>query len=180
MVWWTCDKGHEWQAPVYSRKNGNGCPCCAGRCIVEGENDFKTLRPDIAVEWDYNKNNELLPEHITVGSNQKVWWICPEGHSYNATVSNRQYGKNCPYCAGKYPILGETDLVTTHPDIIVEWDWDKNGNKKPENYTAGSNKSVWWKCSEGHSWKSKIIDRNAGNNCPVCYGRIQMRMRLIR
>lgn len=180
MVWWACDNGHEWQAVVYSRKNGNGCPYCTGRYIIEGETDFKTLRPDIAGEWDYSKNKGLLPEHMSAASNQKVWWICPKGHSYKATVSNRQYGKNCPYCAGKYPILGETDLVTTHPYLIKEWDWDKNGNKKPENYTAGSNKSVWWKCSEGHSWKSKITDRNAGNNCPTCYGRIQMRMRLIR
>ena len=25
-VWWLCSKGHEWEAPVYSRSSGNGCP----------------------------------------------------------------------------------------------------------------------------------------------------------
>lgn len=28
-VWWQCDKGHEWQAIVYSRNKGKGCPICA-------------------------------------------------------------------------------------------------------------------------------------------------------
>ena len=25
-VWWKCSKGHEWQAKIYSRSKGNGCP----------------------------------------------------------------------------------------------------------------------------------------------------------
>ena len=28
MVWWKCNKGHEWQARIDSRNNGNGCPIC--------------------------------------------------------------------------------------------------------------------------------------------------------
>lgn len=28
-VWWVCEKGHEWEAYVYSRKAGNGCPICS-------------------------------------------------------------------------------------------------------------------------------------------------------
>ena len=27
-VWWLCDKGHEWQATIYNRNNGSGCPYC--------------------------------------------------------------------------------------------------------------------------------------------------------
>lgn len=30
-VWWKCEKGHEWEAQVYNRNNGRGCPYCAGR-----------------------------------------------------------------------------------------------------------------------------------------------------
>lgn len=30
-VWWLCEKGHEWQATVYNRTLGYGCPCCYGR-----------------------------------------------------------------------------------------------------------------------------------------------------
>jgi very-short-patch-repair endonuclease len=28
-VWWLCEKGHEWEAVVYSRNNGSGCPRCS-------------------------------------------------------------------------------------------------------------------------------------------------------
>ena len=27
-VWWKCEKGHEWQAKIYHRNNGSGCPVC--------------------------------------------------------------------------------------------------------------------------------------------------------
>ena len=30
-VWWKCKKGHEWEAQIYNRNNGRGCPYCAGR-----------------------------------------------------------------------------------------------------------------------------------------------------
>ena len=30
-VWWICDKGHEWEAPIYLRTGGSGCPICSGR-----------------------------------------------------------------------------------------------------------------------------------------------------
>ena len=28
-AWWVCPLGHEWQAVIYSRVKGNGCPICA-------------------------------------------------------------------------------------------------------------------------------------------------------
>lgn len=30
-VWWLCKKGHEWQATIYNRTLGDGCPYCSGR-----------------------------------------------------------------------------------------------------------------------------------------------------
>ena len=27
-VWWKCNKGHEWQAPISNRNKGVGCPIC--------------------------------------------------------------------------------------------------------------------------------------------------------
>src|SRR5699024_955007 len=31
-----------------------------------------------------------------------------------------------------------------------------------------STKNVWWKCNEGHTWKSSVANRTRGNNCPIC------------
>lgn len=30
-VWWICEKGHEWEAKINNRNNGNGCPYCSRR-----------------------------------------------------------------------------------------------------------------------------------------------------
>ena len=32
-IWWQCSNGHEWQAAVYNRNSGHGCPYCAGKKI---------------------------------------------------------------------------------------------------------------------------------------------------
>ena len=42
-VWWRWGRGHRWQASVASRTAGEGCPVCAGKVVVPGENDLATL-----------------------------------------------------------------------------------------------------------------------------------------
>ena len=74
-VWWRCPKGHSWRAAVYSRTTlGTGCPVCTGRQALAGENDLATLYPDIAAQWDEEKNGALHPSNVTAGSNRRVWW----------------------------------------------------------------------------------------------------------
>ena len=68
-VWWKCAKGHSWKALVYARKY-SGCPVCAGRMVIPGVNDVKTIMPKLADEWDYEKNGDYRPENITPQSNK--------------------------------------------------------------------------------------------------------------
>ena len=169
-VWWKCRiDGRSWQSQIVNRRNGTGCPYCAGMLVMQGINDLKTLRSDLAAEWDYEKNGSRSPEHVTAQSHWIVWWTCPrQGHSYRAEVSNRFRGSGCPYCAGKRPFPGETDFATVHPELLPEWDYEKNGVLRPEDFTAGSNKKIWWLCAQGHSWKTQIYHRHSGNGCPIC------------
>ena len=37
--------------------------------------------------------------------------------------------------------------VADYPNLAKEWDHEKN-EKKPEDYTAGSGKKIWWICSK--------------------------------
>ena len=118
-------------------------------------------------EWDYEKNI-ILPSEVTRGSNKRVWWKCSNGHEWAAIVYNRIKGVGCPYCGNFAVLVGFNDLVTTNPALAVEWNYEKNGELKPTDVTAGSHKRVWWKCSKGHEWVSDIKSRNSGNNCPYC------------
>ncbi|MCR4719209.1 MAG: zinc-ribbon domain-containing protein, partial [Firmicutes bacterium] len=167
-VWWKCNRGHEWQATISDRNSGKGCPYCSGRYAIRGYNDLQTVNPTLAKEWNYEKNNELTPMDISSNSSKKVWWKCSKGHEWQATIVNRNRGSGCPYCSGRYAIKGENDLQTVNPFLTKEWNYRKNGNLRPESFTASSGQKVWWKCSKGHEWQARIADRNNGNGCPVC------------
>jgi DNA-directed RNA polymerase subunit RPC12/RpoP len=100
-VWWVCKKcGQEWQATLNSRVNGRGCPYCSGRNPIEGINDLNTINHQLAVEWNYEKNKDLIPEKVSAYSNKKVWWKCKAGHEWQATVNHRSRGSKCTICNG--------------------------------------------------------------------------------
>ena len=90
-VWWQCSKGHSWQAKVYSRSAGSGCPYCTGRKEVP-ENSLAVQVPSLEAEWDTEKNAPLKFADLTIGSHKKVWWRCPAGHSYDSVVKSRVLG----------------------------------------------------------------------------------------
>lgn len=98
-VFWICSKcGYKYESKISNRSNGRGCALCKNKVIVKGKNDLATTHPLLAKEWHPTKNNDLTPEHVTYGNGKKVWWVCPEGHEYQATVLHRSYGTNCPIC----------------------------------------------------------------------------------
>ena len=167
-VWWKCKKGHEWQTTVGSRNRGTGCPYCAGQKIIHGSNDLETLNPSLAKEWNYEKNFELVPTNTMSNSSKKVWWKCEEGHEWQATVSNRNKGAGCPYCAGQKVIKGHNDLQTINPILADEWHWQKNNELTPTDVMPNSAKKVWWLCRKGHEWQATISSRNNGIGCPIC------------
>ena len=175
LIWWRCPKGHSWRAAVYSRTTlGTGCPVCTGRQALAGENDLATLYPDIAAQWDEEKNGVLHPNNVTAGSNRRVWWKCEKGHSYRAMIAQRvQRGDGCPYCANRKVLPGFNDLATAAPLVAKQWHESLNGALTPEMVTAGSHKKAWWRCSYGHVWKAAIYSRAGVQQCgcPVCAGK---------
>ena len=175
LIWWRCPKGHSWRAAVYSRTTlGTGCLVCTGRQALAGENDLATLYPDIAAQWDEEKNGALRPSSVTAGSNRRVWWRCEKGHSYRAVIAQRvQRGGGCPYCANRKVLPGFNDLATAAPLVAKQWHETLNGALTPEMVTAGSHKKAWWQCSYGHVWKAAIYSRAGVQQCgcPVCAGR---------
>ena len=102
-VWWKCKEcGRSWLATIASRndkKKYHGCPYCSGRNVIVGETDLLSQYPDVAQEWNYEKNGELKPSDISAKSSKSVWWRCIEGHEWKASVSNRTINKSgCPRC----------------------------------------------------------------------------------
>jgi hypothetical protein len=156
---WQCPKGHVYLSYVYSRTNGIGCSVCANRTIQVGINDLKTTNLELsqeAVGWN--------PEEYVAGSSEKVNWICPLKHEYEASIVNRtSRGTGCPVCANKVVLVGFNDIATTHPKLAKEANgWD------PRTEYSGSHKKLSWKCNMGHTWNAIAVSRARGNNCSIC------------
>lgn len=171
-IWWICEKGHEWRATVKSRAEGCGCPFCANRMVLAGENDLSSMRPDLAAQWHPTKNRKLTPRDVVTRTSRKVWWQCEKGHEWQASIASRANGCGCPVCAGKVVIPGENDLATAFPDLVAQWHSVRNGTMRPENVSPYSNRKVWWLCPQGHEYQVMVAARAyRGTGCPYCSGR---------
>lgn len=173
---WRCNQGHTWSAPLNSRTNPgiqSGCPYCAGKKPILGKTDLASQKPTLAAEWANDLNEGLLPADVTVLSNKKVWWRCSLGHTWQARVADRvMYDNNCPYCANRMVLTGFNDLATVAPELAAEWNYEKNGDRTPENTLFGSRSYAWWKCALGHEWRATIDSRYQKKcGCPYCTNR---------
>ena len=171
-VWWLCPKGHSYSTQIKSRTlRKTNCPYCVHKKILPGYNDLATTHPHIAKEWDYTKNNGVLPTEVTAGSIvKKYWFICEKGHSYSSNLLNRKKGRGCPICSGRVASENHNFLLS-NPELCREWDYAKN-ETTPDKVTPNSSKLVWWKCSKCQTeWQATIKNRNKGTGCPYCSGR---------
>jgi hypothetical protein len=171
-VRWKCHKGddHEWEACIVDRKNGNGCPICSNRKVVDS-NSLTSLNPELAKQWHPTKNVKLTPSDVVPGSAKKAWWVCHEGddHVWKTSIVGRSRGSGCPFCSG-HKTSKSNSLAFLNPKIAKEWHPTKNGKLTPSDVTSSSGKKVWWQCPKGndHEWQAIMSNRNKGIGCPIC------------
>lgn len=135
----------------------------------EKENSIVARAPEVAKQWDYEKNGDIKPEYISCTSHKKFYWRCEKGHSWKAQVNTRFMGHGCPYCAGVKFAPGENDLLSQNPELAKEWDYERNGDLTPDRITVNNKKKVWWVCNTcGHHWPASVAHRNRGEGCPKC------------
>ena len=166
-VYWKCHVcGGRWQVSVKERR---GCPYCSGYKALLGFNDLATVRPDLLSEWDFEKNTAVTPQTVTKGSQKSVFWRCAQGHSWRAQINSRVAGRGCPYCSNRKVWKGFNDLASVRPELVADWDTERNAPLTPENALASSKKAVWWRCHVcGFRWKAALSHRYRGNGCPAC------------
>jgi hypothetical protein len=173
-IWWKCPKGddHEWDAIIYSRKSGSGCPVCAGRQLGMS-NCLAKNKPKFAEQWHPTKNGKLKANEVTIGSNKKVWWQCLENpsHEWESKISGRVIDNlGCPFCSNQKTNISNS-LATLYPHLVDEWHPTMNGKLIPDIVNPGSHRKVWWQClvEPKHEWKTQINSRTRrGFGCPFC------------
>lgn len=179
-VWWKCSRGHEWEASLADRTRADGatgCPYCSNKKVLEGFNDLATLRPDLAKEWNYQKN-AFKPTEVTLASGKRAWWICEEGHEWECIIASRtKAGSGCPYCSRNRVVSGINDLATVYPELLEQWDYVTNGELglTPEMISPGSDKRVWWICKRcGNRFCRTVEQTRRNNNCSQCSKGLQI------
>lgn len=189
-VWWLGECGHEYEATVGNRTNRkSGCPYCSGHKVIIGETDLQTKFPDIAEDWNYEKNGDLKSTDISASSSIRVWWKCKKcGYEWDSTVGNRtSLGRGCPECGKllqfvtyrKNRVSKVGSLADTNPELAKEWHPTKN-SLTPYDVSAGCSDKVWWLLPYDDpntgkhfdfEWEASIASRNSGIGCPFLAGR---------
>lgn len=181
--------GNKWSAvPMSILKTSTGCPACANKIIrkklitknIASSGRFVELYPELAKRFDYDKNEHIDIMDLSPKSGQYVWWKCDVcNYSWKDKVANIVNHKgNCPKCYRDnmtnnviaYRLNKNGSLADHYPDLLNEWDYEKNIDLNPNEVLVKSNKKVWWKCQKcGREWPAKIAKRTAGEGCPHCY-----------
>lgn len=122
------------------------CPYCSGTHPTVRTLDVAF--PEIAKEWNYERNGELVPSDVSKSSSAVVWWKCSKGHEWRTSVNNRtsSHHSGCPICKG-HEISLERSLAYQYPELAVQWHPTKNLPLLPSTVFPYSNRSVWWVCN---------------------------------
>jgi hypothetical protein len=150
---WICMQEHSFTRLLKGMVKDQSCKYC---------HSIKKTHPKLLDEWDFANNNHIDPIEITQGSDKSLWWLCENGHSWNASIVSRLKGnKKCHACLS---------LGFRFPYLLNEWDFEKNTEIDPMLVHAGTKKKAWWKCLNGHQWETSINNRSGDkkSNCPIC------------
>lgn len=166
--WWICSNKHSWQAVIKNRTlNGSNCPECHGEnlsaatkqrhLIILGSINDKY--PQLIPFWD-SEANEIESSNVSSNIHITYKWKCHKGHKFTRMLKSMLKDYECPIC---------NSINNTHPELMSEWDRDKNKLIDPSIVSKGSGKLVWWRCQNNHSWSASPARRIYDNStCPTC------------
>ena len=135
--WFICNTcNHDFEASINNVAKGKWCPYCSA--------PPKKLCDDLDCEHCFNKSfasherSEFLkykkdnPHNIFKGSHKKRWFVCEDGHSFEAainSVTNKDSPSWCPKCKNKTEkkmLKWLTDTYDVQITFQAKFEWSKN------------------------------------------------------
>jgi very-short-patch-repair endonuclease len=178
---WECPQGHRFELAPRFAVSRSVCPVCAGYENPSGPRpmgrSFAERRPDLIDEW---ADTDHLPQATGASNRIKVLWRCRAcGHEWRAAADDRAGGSGCPVCgrakasnATRQKKLAKSgSLAFHHPELLREFDAEKNAGLSPDDLSPSSHQKVWWRCEQGHEWftsPNQRILRGRVCGCPKC------------
>jgi superfamily II DNA or RNA helicase len=111
-LWWRCEYGHSFSLPGVDMLKDDACPTCR-----LSKTSLAAVAPNVAAEWHPTKN-AVAPSDVDAEHMMNAWWVCPNGHEYQATVRARATGKrqSCPQCFGGWSL----DSIRTFVKSLID------------------------------------------------------------
>lgn len=146
--------------------------------LVNSNKDRSILRlyPELALDWDTDKNGEITPDMVSPKSRKIVNWKCHKcGFEWKTRIVSRVTTDGrirlCPVCSDRIVKSGVTDFLSITPEMEKYWDYEKNVDLNPKGVTSFSHKEAYWHCDKcGFHWKRRIYEQSSSKGCPVCNG----------
>ena len=126
------------------------------------EYDIRLQNTKVFEWWDYKKNKDR-PENYPPRSNQKAWFKCDVGHSFNTKISivfdaTKKLSGGCNICGSRIKYLKDGNTIENKfPELIKNWVKEKN-HGLPKDYSPHSIYKAWWYCSTCNSSFKRRID----------------------
>jgi hypothetical protein len=88
------------------------------------------------------------------------------------SVKFRAKTQRCSVCSNYQLAVGVNDLLTVAPEVATEIDKNIHPEFDPRDYSAFSEKKLWWICRIGHSYEMSIRTRTQQRSgCTYCAGK---------
>ena len=190
--WFDCECGHEFESSLngISGNNNVWCAFCANKNLC-GNHDCqscfgKSFASHIKSKY-WSDKNELTPRQAIKGSQNKYWFDCECGHTFNSALNDITQNKWCPYCSNQ-KLCENQDCQQCFEKSFALHDkskyWSDENELTPRQVIKGSHKKYWFNCECGHTFNSALftITRNNGwcsycsnnklcsdNTCQICF-----------
>lgn len=137
--------------------------------IYKKNHSLALTYPECVEEWYQEKNGNITPYMVSIGSSTKYWWKCRRcGYIWKTSPSSRiKNNFGCSNCYGNAPKTNEqflAELKLINKDI------------EPQEEYKGSDVKILCKCKIcDHTWMvtpSKLLNKRG---CPQCYAKKRMR-----
>lgn len=151
---WVCDKGHKFLATWANFKSGSRCPTC------------NSNRMKLSVEFvrsEFEKIGYILITQTYEGCEQKLKYICPNGHIHLITWHDWKSGCRCPFCnIGKSGNNLKLDIDFVRAIFI-----EKGYILLTEGYSNAYQK-LDFICPNGHKGRISWAQFQQGHGCQIC------------
>ncbi|WP_055074918.1 hypothetical protein [Pseudanabaena sp. 'Roaring Creek'] len=142
-----CPNGHNHSITWMDWRRGSRC----GKCPVISSRKI----PHEVVEASFNEAGYQLKSHYE-RCQDKLSFICPNGHNHSITWMDWRTGARCGKCAGWYKTQEEVESIFASEGYILLSEYKKSDTRLNYFCNKGHSSSITWE-----SWK-------AGNRCDFC------------